>query len=60
MIVLGTDIDSPTCGEHGRLATPIHTGAKAMGQVMHRWMGTTDEEIKHDSKYKALFMWRLA
>ena len=61
MIALGTDIDSPTCGEHGRLATtPMHAGAKAMGQVMHRWMGTTDEEIKHDSKYKALFMWRLA
>jgi len=38
----------------------MHAGAKAMGQVMHRWMGTTDEEIKHDSKYKALFMWRLA
>ena len=54
--MLGTDIDSPTCGEHGRLATPMHAGAKAMGQVMHRWMGMTDEEIKHDSKYKALFM----
>ena len=54
--MLGTDIDSPTCGEHSRLATPMHAGAKAMGQVMHRWMGTTDEEIKHDSKYKALFM----
>jgi len=56
LIALGTDIDSPTCGEHGRLATPMHAGAKAMGQVMHRWMGMTDEEIKHDSKYKALFM----
>ena len=52
----GTDIDSPTCGEHGRLATPMHAGAKAMGQVMHRWMGMTDEEIKHDSKYKAQLM----
>ena len=30
LIVLATDIDSPTCGEHGRLVTPMHAGAKAM------------------------------
>ena len=54
--MLGTDIDSPNCGEHVRLVTPMHAGTKAIDQVMHGWMGMTDEEIKHDSKYKALFM----
>ena len=29
-IMLGTDLDGPTCGEHGGLVIPMHAGMKAM------------------------------
>ena len=29
-IMLGTDLDGPTCGEHGGLVIPMHVGMKAM------------------------------
>ena len=44
--MLGTNRDGPTCGEHGGLVNPMHAGTKAIDEVMHRWMGMTDEEIK--------------
>ena len=55
-IMLDTDLDGPTCREHGALVNPMHAGTKSKDQVMHGWMGMTDEEIKHDEKYKAVFM----
>ena len=55
-IMLGTDLDGPTCGEHGALVNAIHAGTKTMDAVMHGWMGMTDEDILLDSKHKALFV----
>ena len=43
-IMLGTDLDGPTCGEHGALVNPMHAGTKAMDAVMHCWIDMTDEE----------------
>jgi len=57
-IMLGTDLDGPTCGEHGALVNPMHSGTKAMVALMHSWMGKTAEDIQLDSTkaMKALFM----
>jgi hypothetical protein len=56
-VMLGTDLDGPTCGEHDALVNPMHAGTKAMDAVMHGCMGMTDEDIQLDSdKSKALFM----
>ena len=57
-IMLGTDFDGLTCGEHGALVNPMHAGTKAMDALMHGWMGKTAEDIQLDSTkaMKALFM----
>ena len=57
-LMLRTDVDGPTCGEHGAVVNPMHSGTKAMDAVMHGWMGMTDEDIQLDSNksMKALFM----
>ena len=57
-IMLGTDLDGPTCGEQGALVNPLRSGTQAMDQVMHGWMGLTHEDIQLDSNksMKALFM----
>jgi len=58
IMLLGTDFDGPTCGEHGALVNPMHAGTKAMDALMHGWMGKTAEDIQLDSTkaMKALFM----
>ena len=56
-IMLRTDLDGPTCGEHGALVNPLHASTKAMDAVVHGWMGLTHEDIQLNSnKSKALFM----
>ena len=55
-IMLGTDLDGPTYGEHGAVVNPMHAGTNATDAVMHGWMGMTDENILLDSKHKTLFM----
>ena len=34
-IMLGTDFDGPTCGEHGALVNPMPSGTKATDALMH-------------------------
>ena len=34
-IMLRTDLDGPTCGEHGALVNPLHAGTKAMDAIVH-------------------------
>merc|ERR1712070_770467 len=56
-IMLRTDLNGPTCGEHGALVNPLHASTKAMDAVVHGWMGLTHEDIQLNSnKSKALFM----
>ena len=57
-IMLGTDFDGPTCGEHGALLNPMHAATTAMNALMYGWMGLTAEEIQLDSTKptKGLFM----
>merc|ERR1712070_1136518 len=57
-IMLGTDFDGPTCGEHGALVNPMHAATTGMNALMYDWMGLTAEEIQLDSKkpQKGLFM----
>ena len=55
-IILGTDLEGPTCSEHGALTNPMNAGTKAMDAIMQGWMGMTDEEIQLDSMSTALFM----
>ena len=33
-IMLGTDFDGPTCGEHGALTNPMNAGTKAMYAIL--------------------------
>ena len=49
-IMLCTDVDGPTCGEHGALVNPMHAGTKAMDAVMHGWMGMTAEDIQDPAR----------
>ena len=57
-IMLGTDFDGPTCGEHGALINPMHAATTGMDELMHDWMGKTAEEIQLDSNkpMRGLFM----
>jgi len=57
-LMLGTDFDGPTCGEHGALLNPMHAATTGMNELMYEWMGLTAEEIQLDSKkpQKGLFM----
>ena len=55
-IILGTDLEGPTCSEHGALTNPMNAGTKAMDAILQGWMGMTDEEIQLDSMSTALFM----
>ena len=38
-IMLGTDLDGPTCGEHGALVNAIHAGTKDDGRSNARLDG---------------------
>jgi hypothetical protein len=57
-MMLGTDFDGPTCGEHGGLINPMHAATTGMDELVHDWMGKTAEEIELDSKKptRGLFM----
>lgn len=50
-----SDLEGPTCGEHGALVNPMKAGTDAVDKIVQGWMGKTQADVALDEhKVKAL------